>query len=75
MTPPDFPLLLDDVIDPVAVVNEYRRLCDAAKLPEGTSLRDLMDFAWRQGAQFRELTPDLTDRPHDVFEYLRRSAS
>jgi hypothetical protein len=59
---PELPLLLDDVIDPVAVVNEYRRLCDEYGYPEGVSFRVLLDHDYRQGAQLRELIPDQRDR-------------
>lgn len=71
----DFPLLLDDVIDPVAVVNEYRRLCEEYGYPEGVSFRVLLDHDYRQGAQLDQLgfPKRVRDRGLAVFAYLRAS--
>ena len=72
----DLPLLLDDVLDPVAIVNEYRRLCEEYGYPEGVSFRVLLDHDYRQGGQLEQLgfPQRVKARGRDLFAYLGRTA-
>ena len=45
------PLLTRDQLDLVLLVCEYLRLCAVRGHPVGTSLAQLLEHEWRQGAQ------------------------
>ena len=47
----DLPLLLGDVLNPVALCLEYQAVCAARGHVEGTSLWAVLEHEWRQGAQ------------------------
>jgi hypothetical protein len=47
-----------------AIVAEYRALCAEYGYEPGVSFRVLLDHDYRQGAQLRELIPELPDRAH-----------
>ena len=53
------PLLTRDQLDLVLLVCEYLRLCAVRGHPVGTSLAQLLEHEWRQGAQAQLLEPPI----------------